>query len=81
MIMAVDTRIVDQSIPYLYSQKVAIGVQEDHLKEYDPAIVRMNPKGTPIISKGSAVFPSMAFPSSGKGSPQTIRFGNLYFFC
>ena len=72
MIMAVATRIVDQSDPYLYSQKAAIAVHDDHLEENDPAIVRMNPKGTPIISTGSAMFPSSVFPSSGKGSPQTI---------
>ena len=56
----------------LYSQKVATAVQEDHLEEDDPAIVRMNTKGTPIVSTGSAPFPTMAFPSCGKESPQTI---------
>ena len=53
----------------LYSQKVATIIQEDHLEEYDPAIVRMNTKGTPIISMGSAAFLTVAFPSRGKGSP------------
>ena len=28
---------------YLSSQNAAIAIQEDHLKEYDPVIVRMNP--------------------------------------
>ena len=70
--MAADTRIVDQSVPYFYSHEVAIALQQYHLEEYNPAIVRMNPKGTPIISMGSVAFPSTAFPSAGKGSSQTI---------
>ena len=33
--------IVNQPGPYLYSQNAATAVQEDHLEEYDPAIMRM----------------------------------------
>ena len=34
------TMIVDQSGPYFYSQNAATDFQEDHLEEYDPAILR-----------------------------------------
>ena len=43
MIMKGDTRKVDQSGPYLSSQNAATAIQEDHLEEYNPVIVRMNP--------------------------------------
>ena len=42
MIMKGVTRKVDLSSLYFYSQNVATAIQEDHLEEYDPVIVRMN---------------------------------------